>query len=36
MNEAGTGVKNWAYTYWDYVTLQIVKQTNRGMAILIR
>ena len=33
---ADTGVKNWAYTYWDYVTLQITKQMNQGMLILFR
>ena len=32
----GKTVDKWAFTYWDYVTLQILKQTNRGMAILFR
>ena len=35
MDSAGN-VTSWRYTYWDYVTLQIVKRTNRGMAILFR
>ena len=31
----GKTVKNWAYTYWDYVTLQLEKKTG-GMMILLR
>jgi len=34
--DAAGNVTVWRYTYWDYVTLQIVKQTNRGMMILVR
>ena len=31
----GKTVKNWAYTYWDYVTLQLEKKTG-GLMILFR
>lgn len=31
----GKTVKSWAYTYWDYVTLQLEKKTG-GMMILLR
>lgn len=32
----GASVKYWAYTYWDYVTLQVVKQKIPGVAIIVR
>ena len=32
----GASVKSWAFTYWDYVTLQVVKQKIPGVAIIVR
>lgn len=32
----GASVKYWRYTYWDYLTLQLVRRTNLGLAIVLR